>query len=164
MRFKILAAAILILLGIVVFSVYSGSSNEDIPDNNDIIQKIEVNNSSFLEFSKDWDGFETVTIDIDKLRKAADNGHEVEYVLKQSDMKALAMIDSFRDVDYLEIINELVPELKTSERGRLKSKSFPYLKSIIYVGQEKHRGMYNTSELILLGSHYPDDELHEIML
>jgi fatty-acyl-CoA synthase len=89
--------------------------------------------------------------------------HEVEYVLKQSDMKALALIDSYRDVDYLEIINGLVPELKSSERGRLKSKNFPYLKSVIYVGQEKHRGMYNTSELLLLGSHYPDDELREIM-
>jgi len=89
--------------------------------------------------------------------------HEVEYLLKQSDMKALAMIDSYRDVDYIEIINELVPELKTSERGRLKSKNFPYLKSMIYVGQEKHRGMYNTNELMLLGSHYPDNELCEIM-
>lgn len=89
--------------------------------------------------------------------------HEVEYVLKQSDMRALALIDSFRDVDYLEIMNELVPELKKSERGRLKSKKFPCLKSIIYVGQEKHRGMYSTNELLLLGSHYPDDELKEIM-
>ncbi len=89
--------------------------------------------------------------------------HEVEYILKQSDMKALALIDSFRDVDYLEIINELVPELKSSERGRLKSKNFPYLQSVIYVGQVKHRGMYNTSELMLLGSHYPDDELREIL-
>lgn len=62
-------------MGITVFSVYSGSSNEDIPDDDGIIQKIEVNNSSFLEFSKDWDGFETVTIYIDKLRKAADSGH-----------------------------------------------------------------------------------------
>jgi hypothetical protein len=75
MRFKILAVAIFILLGIAVFSIYFGSSNEDILDDNDIIQKIEINNSSFLEFSKVWDGFETVTIDIDKLRKAADNGH-----------------------------------------------------------------------------------------
>jgi fatty-acyl-CoA synthase len=89
--------------------------------------------------------------------------HEVVYLLKQSDMKALALIDSFKDVDYLEIINELIPELKTSERGRLKSKNFPYLKSIIYVGQEKHRGMYNTSELLLLGSHYPNDKLNKIM-
>ncbi len=89
--------------------------------------------------------------------------HEVEYVLKQSDMKALAIIDRFRDVDYLQVIYELIPELRKSERGRLRSKNFPHLKSIIYVGQEKHRGMYNTNELMLLGSHSPDDELREIM-
>ena len=87
----------------------------------------------------------------------------MEYVLKQSDMKALAIIDRFRDVDYLQVIYELIPELRKSERGRLRSKNFPHLKSIIYVGQEKHRGMYNTNELMLLGSHSPDDELREIM-
>ncbi len=75
MRFKILAAAMLILLGIAVFSVYSGSSNEGIHDNSDIIQKIEVNNSNFFEVSEDWDGFETVTIDIDEFRKDADEGN-----------------------------------------------------------------------------------------
>lgn len=89
--------------------------------------------------------------------------HEVEYVISQSDMKALALIDGFRDVDYLEIIYGLVPELRSSERGRLKSKNFPCLKSVIYVGQEKHRGMYNTNELMLLGSHYPDDELNDVI-
>lgn len=75
MRFKILAAVTSILLGIVVFSAYSGSSNESTQDDKEIIQKIEINNSSFFELSKDWDGFETVTIDIDKLRKAADKGN-----------------------------------------------------------------------------------------
>jgi hypothetical protein len=75
MRFKILAAAMLILVGIAVFSVYSGSSNEGIHDNSDIIQKIEVNNSNFFEVSEDWDGFETVTIDIDEFRKDADEGN-----------------------------------------------------------------------------------------
>ncbi len=89
--------------------------------------------------------------------------HEVEYVLKQSDMKALAIIDRFRDVDYLQVIYELIPELRTSGRGRLRSKNFPHLKSVIYIGQEKHRGMYNTNELMLLGSHSPDAELQEIM-
>lgn len=75
MRFKTLAAVILILLGIAVFSVYSGSSNEDISDDNDIIQKIEVNNSNFFEVSEDWDGFEAVVINTDKLRKDADKGN-----------------------------------------------------------------------------------------
>ena len=84
-------------------------------------------------------------------------GHELEYVLKQSDMKTLAIIDGYQDVDYLDIIYELVPELKTQERGSLNSEEFPFLEHVIYVGQEKHRGMYNTNELMLLGK-YSDDE------
>src|SRR6056297_1557303 len=79
--------------------------------------------------------------------------HELSYVLKQSDMKALALVDRFRDVDYISTIYELVPELRTAPRGHLNSTEYPFLKSVIYVGQEKHRGMYNTSELMLLGAH-----------
>jgi fatty-acyl-CoA synthase len=89
-------------------------------------------------------------------------GHELEYVLKQSDMKALAIIDGFQDVDYVDIIYELVPELKTQERGNLKSKKFPFLEHVIYVGQEKHRGMYNTNELMLLGKHSDDEDLLKV--
>ena len=89
-------------------------------------------------------------------------GHELEYVLKQSDMKALAIIDGFQDVDYVDIIYELVPELKTQERGNLKSKEFPFLEHVIYVGQEKHRGMYNTNELMLLGKHSDDEDLLKV--
>ena len=85
--------------------------------------------------------------------------HELEYVLKQSDMKTLAIIDGFQDVDYVNTMYELVPELKTQERGSLKSEKFPFLEHVIYVGQEKHRGMYNTNELMLLGKHTDDEEL-----
>jgi fatty-acyl-CoA synthase len=88
--------------------------------------------------------------------------HELNYVLRQSDMKALAIIDGFRDVDYVQTLYELVPELKSQERGKLKSKEFPCLKSVIYVGQEKHRGIYNTNELMLLGKHSNDEEFQRI--
>lgn len=88
--------------------------------------------------------------------------HELAYVLKQSDMKALAITDGFRDVNYIDIIYELVPELKTSSRGNLKNKEFPYLENVIYVGPEKHRGMYNTNELMLLGKHTDDSELLKV--
>ena len=82
--------------------------------------------------------------------------HELAYVLKQSDMKALCIIDSFRDVDYVSIVRELIPETMTQERGHLDSAEFPKLKSIIYVGPEKHRGMYNVPELLMLGEHGND--------
>lgn len=88
--------------------------------------------------------------------------HELAYVLKQSDMKAIAMVDGFRDVDYVETIYELVPELKVQSRGNLKSSEFPHLESVIYIGPEKHRGMYNTPEILLLGKHASDDEFIRI--
>ena len=87
--------------------------------------------------------------------------HELDYVLKQSDMKALAITDGFRDVNYLKILYELVPELKTSIRGNLESKEYPCLKSVIFIGQEKHRGLYNTHELLLLGKHTDNSKLLE---
>ncbi|HHT18179.1 MAG: AMP-binding protein [Euryarchaeota archaeon] len=88
--------------------------------------------------------------------------HELDYVLKQSDMKALAIIDGFRDVDYIQTLYELVPELKTQERGKLDSKEFPFLDSVIYVGPEKHRGMFNTNELLLLGKHGNEEKFQSI--
>ncbi len=88
--------------------------------------------------------------------------HEIAYVIKQSDMKALAIIDGFRDINYIETIYELIPEIKKNKRGNLQSKDFPFLKNVIFIGQEKHRGMYNTNELLLLGNTVNDDELTRI--
>jgi fatty-acyl-CoA synthase len=82
--------------------------------------------------------------------------HELAYVMKQSAMKALCIIDAFRDVDYVEIVRELVPESLTQARGRLVSERFPALRSLIYLGPEKHRGMYTVPELLLLGDHSDD--------
>ena len=53
----------------------------------------------------------------------------------------------------------MLPELKESQRGYLKSKRFPRLKNVVYIGQEKYRGMYNTPELLLLGENIEDDKL-----
>ena len=88
--------------------------------------------------------------------------HELAYVIKQSDMKALVIIDTFRDVDYVEIVRELVPESMTQQRGHLNSAEFPQLKSLIYMGPEKHRGFYNVPELLVLGEHSDDATLREI--
>ncbi len=88
-------------------------------------------------------------------------GEELDYVLRQSDMKMLGLIDGFRDVDYIQVVNQLVPELRQHARGHLQSKAYPHLQFVCYVGQEKHRGMYTTAELMLLGDHQPDALLDE---
>lgn len=79
--------------------------------------------------------------------------HELEYLVKQADLHTLCLIDGFRDSDYVSMVYELIPELKECRRGDLKSTRFPALKNIIFIGPQKHRGMFNTQELLLLGSH-----------
>lgn len=86
--------------------------------------------------------------------------HELEYLMQNADLKALCLIDGWRDSDYVCMVNELVPELKTSQRGYLKSEKFPHLEHVLFIGQEKHKGMYNTPELMLMGEHIADDELN----
>jgi fatty-acyl-CoA synthase len=88
--------------------------------------------------------------------------HELDYVMKQSDMKVLAIIDGFRDVDYVKTVYDLVPELKTHARGHLHCEEFPHLRSVIYIGPEKHRGMFNTNEIMLLGKHTHNDLLDDV--
>ena len=76
--------------------------------------------------------------------------HELEYVLSQSGCENLFLIDGFRDIDYVQTAYDLIPELKTQERGRLSSERFPNLKRVVFLGPEKHRGMYSMPEVLSL--------------
>ncbi|MDD2646033.1 MAG: AMP-binding protein [Bacteroides sp.] len=82
---------------------------------------------------------------------------ELEYLCKHSDMHTLCIIDGVRDGDFISMVNTMLPELKHCERGKLKSKEFPCMKNIVYIGQEKQRGMYTTAELLLLGRNIEND-------
>ena len=70
----------------------------------------------------------------------------------------MVIVNGWKDSDYVQMVYDLVPELRDSQRGYLLSEKFPFLRNVIFIGQEKHRGMFNTAELILLGSQQ-DDEL-----
>ena len=86
---------------------------------------------------------------------------ELEYLVKQSDITTLCLSSGFRDNDYVEMVRQLVPEVDYYERGYLKSKKFPFLKNIVYIGQKKHHGMFSTQEIMLLGQHVDDKVLQE---
>lgn len=88
--------------------------------------------------------------------------HELDFLLRNADIHSLFLFEGYRDSDYVQMIFELVPELKTQARGELKSERFPELKNVGFIGQQKHRGMYNTAELILLGTHIDDLELESV--
>jgi len=88
--------------------------------------------------------------------------HELEYVIKQSDMRMLCLSDGMKDSQYVSMIKELIPELDTCQRGALVSENFPELKQVVFIGPEKYRGLYSTHELLLLGQHIDIARVHEV--
>ena len=85
--------------------------------------------------------------------------NELEFLVKHSDIHTLCITDGVFDGSYIDMVYEMAPELKESQRGYLHSERFPELKNVIYIGQEKYRGMYNTAETLLLGKNVDNKEL-----
>lgn len=84
---------------------------------------------------------------------------ELEYLLKQSDSRAIILIDHYRDHSYIDTLYELCPELKTSEPGKLNSSRLPLLKTVIVISDKKYPGTYSYEEFLALGNSVSDEEL-----
>ncbi len=87
--------------------------------------------------------------------------HELEYLLKQSDSTTLFLVQGFKDVDYVEITNKVIPQLKDSEPGKMSHPELPYLKNVVFIGEEKHPGMFNFKDIEQIGENVSDKELLE---
>ena len=84
---------------------------------------------------------------------------ELEYLVENADIHTMCITDGVFDGSYVDMVYTMLPELKTSQRGYLKSERFPRLRNVVYIGQEKYRGMYNTPEMLLLGQNIKDETL-----
>ena len=73
---------------------------------------------------------------------------ELEYLLKNADIHTLCMIGSWRDSSYVDMICELVPEIKFTPRGELRSKRIPELRNVVLLGADHKKGFYNTVEIL----------------
>jgi fatty-acyl-CoA synthase len=87
---------------------------------------------------------------------------EAEYLLRQSDSNTLILMEGYKDTNYVEILNELCPELKECKPGALKSERLPYLKNIIYLDNKEYPGMYQWEDLYTLSNKISDEALHSI--
>ena len=67
---------------------------------------------------------------------------ELEYILVQSDSSALFLVQCFKDTDYVETINAVVPELKTASCRELSCERLPFLKNVIFLGDAAPPGMH----------------------
>lgn len=84
---------------------------------------------------------------------------EVEYLLRQSDTHTLIFINGFKDSNYLEIIQSLIPELEGKKPGEWASRALPKLKNLIYIGEGQPEGTYNWEQLYEMGQSISDEEL-----
>jgi fatty-acyl-CoA synthase len=73
---------------------------------------------------------------------------ELQYALEKAGCRALVLSPRFKSSQYLEIINEVLPELVTSEPGRLRAAAAPSLQWVIRLGEERSSGMLNLGELM----------------
>lgn len=89
--------------------------------------------------------------------------HELDYLLKQSDAAALMIMDSYRGTSYPGIVNSLIPELQEAKPGQLKSERYPFLKTLIYIGNKRLPGMYHWDDTAILAKTVTDAELEERM-
>ena len=84
---------------------------------------------------------------------------ELEYLLNQSDSTTLFMVRSWKDSDYVAILNEVVPELASSEPGTLNNPRLPFLKTVVFIGEETPAGMLNFERIMEMGNEVSDSEL-----
>ncbi|KAK7503793.1 hypothetical protein BaRGS_00004916 [Batillaria attramentaria] len=73
---------------------------------------------------------------------------ELEYALKKVDCKALVATPGFKDIDYYEMLFELMPELATCAAGAIDSHILPDLDILIMTGKEKYRGAFNFDDIL----------------
>ena len=85
--------------------------------------------------------------------------HELKYLLEQSDSTSLFLVGGFKDVNYVDMVYKVLPELKNTEPGKLNSKKLPYLKNIVFIGEDTPKGMFNFENVIDLHEKISDDEL-----
>ncbi|MBA2713248.1 MAG: AMP-binding protein [Rubrobacteraceae bacterium] len=67
--------------------------------------------------------------------------HELKYVLEQSDAAALFLTEGVRDADFLQILQDAVPDLTEAGSGELSIGELPFLKNVVLMGAEPPDGL-----------------------
>ncbi|KAL5285432.1 ACSF2.2 family protein [Megaselia abdita] len=77
---------------------------------------------------------------------------EVKYSLNKVGVKALVASETYRNTNYYTILEEIIPELKNSEPGKIKSESVPSLRSLIIPSTDKYNGAFKFCDMMDLAN------------
>jgi fatty-acyl-CoA synthase len=86
---------------------------------------------------------------------------ELEYLLKQSDTTTLFLVEEFKDVNYVEMVKKVVPDLADTKPGDINLDHLPFLKNIVYIGKNAPDGMFSFSQVEEMKDKVSDDELKD---
>ncbi|WP_432785981.1 3-[(3aS,4S,7aS)-7a-methyl-1,5-dioxo-octahydro-1H-inden-4-yl]propanoyl:CoA ligase [Oligella sp. MSHR50489EDL] len=74
---------------------------------------------------------------------------ELEYSLNKVACAGLVLISSFKDSDYESMVYDIVPELKDSQLGKLRSANVPSLRYVIKMEDDPSAGILNYKDLLV---------------
>ncbi|MBM3532856.1 MAG: AMP-binding protein [Alphaproteobacteria bacterium] len=87
---------------------------------------------------------------------------ELDYALNKVGCKALITSPALKTSDYLAILNDLMPELRSSEPGKLHAQKIPELRWVIRLGCEKSPGMMSFEDVPSRGGNTERVRLSEL--
>ncbi|RZF93912.1 AMP-binding protein [Pseudoalteromonas sp. CO302Y] len=74
--------------------------------------------------------------------------NELKYALNSVECSTLITASEFKASNYISMLNELAPELKSSHAGELNLNALPHLKNIIRIGNEPAPGMFSFDDIM----------------
>jgi len=72
---------------------------------------------------------------------------ELDYAMNKVGCRGLILAPGFKTTNYLDILNDLAPELANSQPGKLKSAKLPQLEIVVRLGTGKTPGTFNFDDL-----------------
>ncbi len=86
---------------------------------------------------------------------------EVRYILEQSESKVLIMADNFLNIDYIEMIYTICPELKEPSPQGIKCQNLINLNYVICLSSKKYQGIQSFQDILDMGLGVDDTILLE---
>jgi fatty-acyl-CoA synthase len=89
---------------------------------------------------------------------------ELDYIFSQSDVKAIITEKNFLGkIDTIGLLKTLIPEIKSSEPGKISSAKYPLLKSIVCL-DSKEIGCFSGEDMLQLSSTVSEEEVEVKLL
>jgi fatty-acyl-CoA synthase len=87
---------------------------------------------------------------------------ELQYAVRQSDLRGLALVDTFKSSNYFAMISDACPELATSAPADLRSPTFPKLQWVISLRGKPPAGTLAWDEFLDYAEDLPQDKVDKL--